>query len=299
MASPTYTTRALVLRKTKLGESDLIVSLLAEDGSGKARCGRRGLESLRTSFRAGSSFTVRSICFALRGRSLDVVKEVRLVDAHASLRDDLERASAAACMCELLEKTAQEELAVEKVFAMTRAALSSLEHVRAGDIVPVVAGHLLKTIAFVGFRPSFNRCVGCGSFVGFESGAGRFSSSEGGVFCPSCARHVQTTGVAWATLSCAHDLLTSRFVEIEDMEIPPARLRRRAARRRRARCSPYRNPLEGAALLPYGGPRSRRGGAGSGPACPFELIVLCITCVDVRFLRLNRFAGLPILSKLP
>lgn len=219
MASPTYTTRALVLRKTKLGESDLIVSLLAEDGSGK-RVVAKGARKPSNVFSSRLELYGEVDMLCAQGRSLDVVKEVRLVDAHASLRDDLERASAAACMCELLEKTAQEELAVEKVFAMTRAALSSLERVRAGDIAPVVAGHLLKTIAFIGFRPSFNRCVGCGSFVGFESGAGRFSSSEGGVFCPSCARHAQTAGVAWATLSCAHDLLTSRFVEIEDMEIP-------------------------------------------------------------------------------
>ena len=30
---PTYDARAIVLRKTKLGESDLILALLAEDGS--------------------------------------------------------------------------------------------------------------------------------------------------------------------------------------------------------------------------------------------------------------------------
>ena len=33
MAARTYTARAIVLRKTKLGESDLVVTLLAEDGS--------------------------------------------------------------------------------------------------------------------------------------------------------------------------------------------------------------------------------------------------------------------------
>ena len=32
MAGPTYSLHAIVLRKTKLGESDLILTLLAEDG---------------------------------------------------------------------------------------------------------------------------------------------------------------------------------------------------------------------------------------------------------------------------
>ena len=33
MARPTYTTRAIVIKKTKLGESDLILTLLAQDGA--------------------------------------------------------------------------------------------------------------------------------------------------------------------------------------------------------------------------------------------------------------------------
>ena len=33
MSQPTYPLRALVLRRTKLGESDLILTLLAADGS--------------------------------------------------------------------------------------------------------------------------------------------------------------------------------------------------------------------------------------------------------------------------
>ena len=38
---PTYDARAIVLRKTKLGESDLIVTLLAQDGS-QARAVAKG-----------------------------------------------------------------------------------------------------------------------------------------------------------------------------------------------------------------------------------------------------------------
>ena len=48
MAQPAYSLRALVLRRTKLGESDLILTLLSEDGSQKravAKGARRPMSS--------------------------------------------------------------------------------------------------------------------------------------------------------------------------------------------------------------------------------------------------------------
>ena len=51
MASATYTARAIVLRKTKLGESDLIVTLLAQDGS-QARAVAKGARKPSSPFAA-------------------------------------------------------------------------------------------------------------------------------------------------------------------------------------------------------------------------------------------------------
>lgn len=51
MAQPTYSLRALVLRRTKLGESDLILTLLSEDGSQK-RAVAKGARRPKSSFAA-------------------------------------------------------------------------------------------------------------------------------------------------------------------------------------------------------------------------------------------------------
>lgn len=214
MASRTYALKALVLRKTKLGEGDLIATFLAEDGS-SLRAVAKGARKPSSVFASRLELYAEVDLLCAEGRSLDIVKEARLVDAHALLRGDVERAAAAACMCELLERTAQDELAVDSVFAMTSTALGALERAPSHRIAAIVAGHLLKTISFMGFRPSFFRCVGCASPVALEGGMQRFSSIEGGVLCPACSRRIQSVGVEASTLACACQLLGSRFSEIE------------------------------------------------------------------------------------
>ena len=51
MSQPTYPLRALVLRRTKLGESDLILTLLAADGS-LAKAVAKGARKPTSSFAA-------------------------------------------------------------------------------------------------------------------------------------------------------------------------------------------------------------------------------------------------------
>lgn len=79
MAQPTYSLRALVLRRTKLGESDLILTLLSEDGSQK-RAVAKGARRPKSSFAARTEpFCVIDAPVRDRARSLDILKEARLV----------------------------------------------------------------------------------------------------------------------------------------------------------------------------------------------------------------------------
>ena len=83
MARPTYTARVIVVRKTKLGESDLILTLLAEDGS-QLRAVAKGARKPKSSFASRLElFSVADVLCA-RGRSLDVVSEARLVEGNAA-----------------------------------------------------------------------------------------------------------------------------------------------------------------------------------------------------------------------
>ena len=94
----TYHARALVLDRTKLGETDLILTLLAQDGR-QLRCVAKGARKPGGRLAARVELFCECDFLVARGRSLDVVSEAGLVDAHARLRGDLARVSAASAVC--------------------------------------------------------------------------------------------------------------------------------------------------------------------------------------------------------
>ena len=122
MAQQTYTARVIVLRKTKLGETDLILSLLAQNGSqllAVAKGARRPSSQFASRLELGAE---ADVLFA-RGRSLDIVKEVRLCAGNGALRQSIERTAAATPMLELLDRITQADLENEAVRMYQRRAL--------------------------------------------------------------------------------------------------------------------------------------------------------------------------------
>ena len=111
MAQSTYNARVLVLRKTKLGESDLILSLLAQDGS-QIRAVAKGARKPTSQFSSRLELYSQADVLLAQGRSLDIVKEARLVAGNAALRESMELAACAAPIVELLDRITQPGLEV-------------------------------------------------------------------------------------------------------------------------------------------------------------------------------------------
>ena len=126
MASRSYSVRALVLRRTKLGESDVICTLLSCDGS-QIRAVAKGARKPSSSF--ASRLEVYSVCDLLlcQGKTLDIVKEARLLEGNEHLRRDYALMEAASPMVEILDKTTQVGLEDERLFPMTCVALKALK----------------------------------------------------------------------------------------------------------------------------------------------------------------------------
>lgn len=220
MASPTYPLRALVLRRTKLGESDVIVTLLSSDGS-QVRAVAKGARKPSSAF--SSRLEVYAVCDLLlaHGRSLDIVKEARLVEGNAHLRSDLTLMEAAAPMVELLDRTTQVGLADARLFDMTCKALATLKGAEAPFASLVCAAHLLKALAILGFRPRFEACVGCGTPLPPADAPARvpFSLIDGGVVCASCRTHVETVVLDRAVVQWAQALLFATFDQIAEFDL--------------------------------------------------------------------------------
>lgn len=219
MASPTYATKALVLRRTKLGESDVICTLLAENGS-QIRAVAKGARKPTSSF--SSRLELGACCDLLvaTGKSLDIIKEARLIESNGFIREDIDYLSAASPLFELLDRSVEVGQTNPRLFALSLAALSTLSVTDRDHILSVTAAHLLKTLSLLGFRPSFDICIGCGDLPAEDDRSPwGFSVIDGGVVCPRCRRSYEVVFPDERIIRWSQVLLYSTFDDIRKFEM--------------------------------------------------------------------------------
>lgn len=229
MPSPTRNVKGIVIGKTKLGESDLIVRLLADDGSlveAVAKGARRPQGSLSGKIDLFNEVDV----LISEGKGLGLVKECRLACAGPGAAADPVTTSAAATMAEFAVKTSQVGLEVPRYFDLMKAALSSIQGADPATTIALTAAYLLKGASILGARPHLGGCVVCGvelsvmddarSFASFESvptpSKSLFSYADGGVICRSCADCLQLELVARPTLEWMDWLIRSPFSSVRE-----------------------------------------------------------------------------------
>lgn len=221
MATRTYREQVIVLKKTKLKESDLILTLLASNGR-QIRAVAKGARKPTSSFAARLDLFANARVLFATGRSLDIVKEARLVDAHTALRSDVGLMACASPMAELPAKSTQDALPLSRLFDMTQAGFSCLEESAGTARLLLCTAYLWKACALLGFRPLLSGCVECGrSFADASAPQGPeaswlFSPRGGGLVCADCAstalpdaRAIEPAIVQWTTL-----LIGARFKDV-------------------------------------------------------------------------------------
>ena len=224
MGASTYRARALVLKRTKLGEADVICTLLAEDGS-QIKAVAKGARKPTSSFTSRLELFSACDLLLVEGKSLDIIKEARLVESNAPLRSRLELTEAASPMVELVERATLVSLENKQLYPLTTKALHFLTVIEDDQLLTFTAAHLLKTVSFLGFKPELERCIGCGSPDVLKEADERglstaFSYLDGGVVCSSCLHNFETVMVDPCVLHWAQALLYSTFEEIQQFDLP-------------------------------------------------------------------------------
>lgn len=218
MAQATYSARVLVLRKTKLNESDLICTFLAEDGS-QVRAVAKGARKPTSSFASRLElFSIDDVLFA-KGRNLDIVKEARLVEGFDPLRTSLEHTACASACVEFLDRVSQLGLQSPMLFALAQAAFVHMGASDSPKAIQQTAAFLLKALSYAGVRPSLAHCVSCGAdmdaLLNDATATMHVSYQEGGVLCEACHPGYDTVPVPAPMLSWAHSLLHATFDQID------------------------------------------------------------------------------------
>ncbi len=211
----TYRTRAIVLDRTKLGETDLILTLLCEGGA-EARAVAKGARKPGGRLAARVELFCETDFLLVHGRSLDVVSEASLVEPHVRLRGDYERVSAASAVAETARLTCFAGAEDDFLHPLCSRALAACEQADGqAHLDLAVAAYVMKVLAHGGWRPELDRCCACG-----DEATTFFSAAAGGVLCESCAREVagaeelEDGQLAWmrALIACTFDELLAAEV---------------------------------------------------------------------------------------
>src|SRR6266404_1458517 len=173
---------ALVLRAIAYGESDLVVHLLVR-GRGRIPAFARGARSSRKRFGGALEpfHRVEAMLAEREGQELWALREARLVDGHAGLREDLHRIAHAGYAAELVHDLTRAGQAADALFELLDDFLSRLES-SAATSARLRALELLALEA-AGFAPELSACARCGSEVpagraGFDPDARRVRQGE-------------------------------------------------------------------------------------------------------------------------
>jgi DNA repair protein RecO (recombination protein O) len=178
---PPYKEQGIVLRSTRLGEADKIVTVLTQ-GSGKVRAVAKGIRKTTSRFGARLEPLTHVNLMLYRGRgSLDTITQAEILAPHLNIREDLARIAAAETMVEAVDKVAEEH---ERNVKLVLLLLSGLRALDAGPADPaaVAESFLLKMLSLSGFHPSLTACAVCGS-----QDAMLWSAGAGGAVCPADA----------------------------------------------------------------------------------------------------------------
>lgn len=176
-----YRDEAVVLRTTKLGEADRIVTMLTAE-TGKVRAVAKGVRRSGSRFGArlepGSHVALQ--CY--RGRDLDVVTQVECLDPFRAVREDYTLLTHAVTMLEVVDQISPDREPNPALFRMLVGALRTLAVTPSPVVTP---GFLWKVLTLEGVRPHLEACVRCGAV---DATYPAIDLVEGGVLCAACGR---------------------------------------------------------------------------------------------------------------
>jgi len=172
----------LVLNKRDLRETSLVVDFYTKE-FGKI-CGI--VKGIRTDPKKFASnlefFSLNEIIFYRKTHShLHLISQADKLDNFTRVRQNIDRATTAGFMMEMVSSIMQLEDKNEQIFDLTLAALKELETNYSPEKIATI--FKIKMLSLSGFKPHFDSCVSCRDKI---MGQSRFSLSLGGLLCPSC-----------------------------------------------------------------------------------------------------------------
>lgn len=212
----TFRTPAVILKRRDFGEADRLLTIVTP-WHGKRDVIAKGARK-PTNSKTGhvELFTCADMLIS-RGRELDILTQVEMVEPYLGIREDLERGAYATYAAELLDRfTATGDEDLSKLFKLLNETLARL----CNDNDPRLATRYyeMRLLDLVGFRPELYECVISREMILAEDQF--FSYAEGGVVSPGAApQQVGLTAVSMTALKLLRHMQRSSYTQVKALKI--------------------------------------------------------------------------------
>ena len=181
MSERSSTTDAIVLRGRPLGEADRVYTLLTQ-ARGKVDAVAKGVRRPRSAL-GGRLEPFAEVRVALhKGRSLDVIVEVRTVRSYWTALARPDALATASLFAETVDLFCEPDLALPEIYALLAGAIGAVAASAAPAVL--VPRFQLRLLHALGLAPADDACVRCGA--GFDRHGAWLDLEAGGLGCERC-----------------------------------------------------------------------------------------------------------------
>ncbi len=180
----TYQTEAIILKRTKLGEADRILTLYTP-GLGKLKAVAKGTRRPLSKLGGHVELLTHSRLMLAKGRNLDIVTQAQTINNFLPIKDNLERISLGLYIAELVDSFTGEHIEDRQLFNLLLDTLHQLS--QATNCEAVLRYFELHLLDHLGYRPQLHRCTICN--LPLQPQTNFFSPSHGGTLCHECGYH--------------------------------------------------------------------------------------------------------------
>jgi DNA repair protein RecO (recombination protein O) len=227
----TYSTEAIILKRTDLGEADRILTLFTPY-KGKYHAIAKGIR--RPVSKKAGHIELLSHCrlHVAVGRNLDIVTQAESIENFLHVRTDLWHMTCGFYLAELVDRFVEERTSHLDVYNLLLEALRTLDadaeelQQRVAEALPADQEHgrtqlLLRhfeiyLLSYIGYEPVLRQCAHCNAELQpVENG---FTPTLGGALCPNCS-HLWTHPLSMNALKVLRLLQRTEWAKV-----PPLRL---------------------------------------------------------------------------
>jgi len=175
-----YHSEGIILRTQDFGENDKLITLLSPL-QGKYSCLAKGAKKLNSSFVGKLEPLNQLSLFLARGKNLDILSQVKVIDHNQTLKENLELMAFAFLYLELFENLT---IPYEKSSAFYKLLLTLLSGLKKGFAPRLLTcwGEIIL-LKLSGFFPLMDQCVICKEK---PKPPCYFSFKNGGIICAKC-----------------------------------------------------------------------------------------------------------------